>query len=119
MDQDQVIATIVAAYKDEPRNKIVINAAHLCIYASDEIGETITPATLASAIQSYEDGDASEEEQALLDAATALCHQVANRCWGECEDEESDEWSEVDISTEWSDYDAEDPSEMFVTVYQD
>lgn len=119
MDQDQIVATIVAEYKNEPRNKIIINAFHLCTYATDELGEAVSPASLASAIQSYEDGDASEQEQALLDAATSLCHQVANRCWGECEDEESDEWSEVDISTEWSDYDTEDASEMFVTIYQD
>jgi len=41
LNQDQVIARIVAEYKNEPRNKITINAVHLCMYASDELGEAV------------------------------------------------------------------------------
>lgn len=119
MTQEQIIDSLVKAFRDEPRNKIIINALDLCKYASEELDRELTPAELASSIAAFEDGDATEQDESIVDAATSLCHQVSNRCWGECEDEENDEWSEVDISTEWSNFDSEDPSELFVTIYQD
>ena len=119
MSQDQIIKDLVEAFKEEPRNKIVISSTFLVEYATEELQIALTAAQLAEALSRYENGEATEEDEGLVDAATSLCHQVANRCWGECESEEDEEWSEVDISTEWSDFDSENPDDLFVTVYQD
>ncbi|MCP9883396.1 hypothetical protein KBY65_13120 [Cyanobium sp. Alchichica 3B3-8F6] len=119
MSQDLIIQQLVNSVKKEPRNKIIINASPLVAYSAEELEKEVSAAQLAEALSHYEDGDASEDDQSLVDAATSLCHQVANRCWGECESEEDDEWSEVDISTEWSDFDSDNPEDLFVTIYQD
>lgn len=119
MSQESTIASIVADFNEEPRNKIVISSIDLCSYASEELGSELSPQSLAKAVTAFEDGEANEADERIIDAATSLCHQVANRCWGECEDEEEDEWSEVDISTEWSDFDSDNASDLFVTIYQD
>lgn len=119
MGQEAIITQLVAAWKEEPRNKITISSEDLCAYAAEELDTPLDASKLAQALVSFHDGDASENDERIVDAATSLCHQVANRCWGECEDEENDEWSEVDISTEWSDYESENPEDLFVTVYHD
>jgi len=119
MSQEDIISTIVSGFKEEPRNKIVISCADLCIYAAEELGSELSPESLAKAVSAFEDGKANEADERIVDAATSLCHQVSNRCWGECEDEEEDEWSEVDISTEWSDFDSDTPTDLFVTIYQE
>jgi hypothetical protein len=119
MTQEATIASIVCDFKKDPRNKIVISCADLCSYASEELGTDLSPESLAKAVTAFEDGEATESDERIVDAATSLCHQVSNRCWGDCEDEEGDEWSEVDISTEWSDFDSDEPSDLFVTIYQD
>ena len=119
MSQENIIASIVSSFNNEPRNKIVISCSDLCDYAADELGSELSPESLAKAITAFEAGEAREDDEKIVDAATSLCHQVSNRCWGECEDEEEDEWSEVDISTEWSDFDSENPADLFVTIYQD
>lgn len=119
MSQDQIIKDLVEAFKEEPRNKIVISSTFLVEYATEELQIALTAAQLAEALSRYENGEATEEDEGLVDAATSLCHQVASRCWGECESEEDEEWSEVDISTEWSDFDSENPDDLVVTVYQD
>jgi len=119
MDQEQIIAKIVSAFKEEPRNKIIISCGDLCLYASEELGRELSAESLAKAVATFEEGEATEADESIVDAATSLCHQVSKRCWGECLDVDEDEWSEVDISTEWSDYDSETASDLFVTVYQD
>ena len=119
MSQEATIASIVADFKEEPRNKIIISCSNLCSYASEELGNELSPQSLAQAVTAFEEGEASEADERIIDAATSLCHQVSNRCWGECENEEEDEWSEVDISTEWSDFDSDNPTDLFVTIYQD
>ena len=119
MSQDLIIQQLVNSFKEEPRNKIIIDASPLVAYSAEELQKEVSAAQLAEALSRYEDGDASEDDQNLVDAATSLCHQVANRCWGECESEEDDEWSEVDISTEWSNFDSDNPDDLFVTIYQD
>ena len=119
MSQEATIASIVAEFKEQARNKIIISCTDLCSYASEELGSELSAKSLVKAVIAFEDGEATEADERIVDAATSLCHQVSNRCWGECEDEEEDEWSEVDISTEWSDFDSDNPSDLFVTVYQD
>jgi len=119
MSQEEIIASIVSAFKEEPRNKIVISCNDLCSYASEELGRELSPKGLANAVTAFQDGEATEADENIVDAATSLCHQVSNRCWGECEDDEADEWSEVDISTEWSDFDSDEATDLFVTIYQD
>lgn len=89
------------------------------MFASEELGRELTAESLAKAVATFERGEATEADENIVDAATSLCHQVAGRCWGECLDADEDEWSEVDIATEWSDYDSDTSSEVFVTVYQD
>lgn len=119
MNQDEILHKIVCDFRDDPRNKIIIEAKYLSVFAAEEVGRKITAADLCRAITAYEEGDAESMDEELVDAATALCHQVADRCWGECIDEDNDEWEEIDITTEWSDFNCEDPDELFVTVYQD
>jgi hypothetical protein len=119
MSQDQIIQQLVAAFKEEPRNKIIIDSSPLLQYTAEELQMEVTSAQLAEVLARYEDGEATEADESMVDAATSLCHQVANRCWGECESEEDDEWSEVEISTEWSDFDSDNPDDLFVVVYLD
>jgi len=119
MNQEELISKIVSEYKNEPRNKIAISCKDLCLYASEELGHQLSSKGLANAVASFENGAATEADESIIDAATSLCHQVSNRCWGECIDADEDEWEDVDISTEWSDYESDNPSELFVTVYQD
>jgi len=119
MSQEEIIAKIVNEFRKEPRNKIVISSEDLCLFASEELGRELSAESLAKAVATFEDGEATEADENIVDAATSLCHQVSNRCWGECLDADDDEWSEVDISTEWSDYDSDSPSDIFVTAYQD
>lgn len=119
MSQEEIIAKIANDFKEEPRNKIFISSEDLCLFVSEELGRELSAESLAKAVATFEDGEATEADENIVDAATSLCHQVSNRCWGECLDADEDEWSEVDISTEWSDYDSGTPSDIFVTVYQD
>ena len=117
MSQEEIISSIVNSFKNESRNKSIISCSDLCGYAYEELDSELSPESLAKAITAFVDGEANEDDERIVDAATSLCHQVSNRCWGECEDEEEDEWSEVDISTEWTDYDSDNPAALFVTVY--
>lgn len=119
MSEEETVGRIVAEARSEPRNKIIIASADLAEIASMETGATVSPERLATAIKAHEDGDASGEDQDIVDGATYLCHQVANRVWGECEDEDGDEWSEVDIKTEWSEFDGGNASDLTVTVRPD
>ena len=117
MPQSSIVSAIVNDFKSEPRNKIRIDCDDVCFYVSSFFME-LNPELLASALVAYNEGRASEEDESIVDFATSLCHDVADRCWGECENDQSDEWTEVDISTEWSDVDAENKSDLFVTIRQ-
>ena len=116
MSEEEIVGRIVAEARTEARNKIILRSAELAEIASMETGESISAERLAAAIKAFEDGGASGKDESIVDGATYLCHQVANRVWGECEDEDGDEWSEVDIKTEWSDFDGGNASDLFVTV---
>lgn len=116
MTEEEIVRRIVAEARSEKRNKVVMTSADLARIATLETGHPVTAERLAAAIKAYEDCNVSEDDQDIVDGATYLCHQVANRIWGECEDEDDDEWSEVDIGTEWSDFDGGDPSNLIVTV---
>lgn len=118
MSQNEIIGAVVSSYQKDPRNKIIIDAKPLVAYASEELGSQVTASQLAEALGRYESGEPSDEDQNIVDAATSLCHQVANCCWGECTDQENDEWSEVDIATEWSNYDGDGGQDLFVAIHQ-
>ncbi|MBK5940788.1 hypothetical protein [Halochromatium roseum] len=119
MNQDDILEKIVTEFRSDPRNKIIIDGKDLAAFASEEVGQEVTLDQLCKAVSSFEEGEAEEEDESLVDAATALCHQVADRCWGECLDEDDDEWEEVDISTEWGNVDCDKSESIFVTIYQE
>ena len=119
MSEEEIVGRIVTEARTEARNKIILRSAELAEIASMETGESISAERLAAAIKAFEDGGASDKDESIVDGATYLCHQVANRVWGDCEDEDGDEWSEVDIKTEWSDFDGGNASDLFVTVRPD
>lgn len=119
ISQDDILEKIVTEFRADPRNKIIIDGKDLAAFASEEVDQEVTLEKLCKAVSSFEEGEAEEEDESLVDAATALCHQVADRCWGECLDEYDDEWEEVDISTEWSNVDCDEEGEMFVTICQE
>jgi len=101
MDQDDIVDKLVAENRKDPRNKIIIDGEDLSAFASDELDSAVTVRMLSRAIAAYRGGTPSNADQALVDAATALCHQVADQVWGECIDTEEDDWQEIDISTDW------------------
>ena len=117
MSQSSIVSAIANDFKNEPRNKIRIDCDDVCSYVSMFFME-LNPESLASALTAFKKDRATEEDESIVDFATSLCHSVADRCWGECENDQSNEWSEVDISTEWSDVDAENKSDLFVTIRQ-
>lgn len=102
MDQDDIVDKLVTENRQDPRNKIIIDGHDLSAFASEELDTSVTVSTLSQAVSAHKNGTSDEKDQALVDAATALCHQVADRVWGECLDREDDEWEEIDISTAWS-----------------
>jgi len=101
MDQDDLVDNIVRKYREDPRNKVIIDCGDLLDFASEELGISINSGVLLNAVEAYNASTADGPTQEIVDAATALCHQVADRCWGNCLDEEEDEWEEIDISVEW------------------
>ncbi len=115
MNSDDIVKSLVEAFRADPRNKLQMGADVLLPFIASELRRSVSATELADALTAFDNGEASAEEQEIVDAGTALCHQVAARCWGECLDEANDEWSEVDISTDWSDY-GEEPSAVVVTV---
>lgn len=118
MDQDDIVDKLVAENREDPRNKIIIDGEDLSAFASDELDSAVTASMLSRAIAAYRDGTPSDEHQATVDAATALCHQVADRVWGECIDTEEDEWQEIDISTDWITGAEPEDTELRVVVRQ-
>ena len=101
MDQDDIVDKLVTENRQDPRNKIIIDGHDLSAFASEELDTSVTVSTLLQAVSAHKNGTSDEKVQALVDAATALCHQAADRVWGECFDREEDEWEEIDISTDW------------------
>jgi hypothetical protein len=101
MDQDDIVDKLVAENRKDPRNKIIIDGEDLSAFASDELDIVVTVSSLTQAVIAYKNGAPNEHHQATIDAATALCHQVADRVWGECLDEADDEWEEINIATDW------------------
>ena len=118
MSQEKIINSIVKSFINESRNKIVIACSDICNYTSEEFGSELFPKSLSKAITAFKDRDANENDERIIDAAIGLCHRISNRCWGQSADEEEDELSEIDISTEWSDFDSENPADLFVTIYK-
>jgi len=101
MDTDLIVDKLVAEYRADPRNKIIIEEDDLLTFASEELGTGIERQALLEAVDAYGKGTAQASHQQMVDAATALCHQVADRAWGKCINEDDDEYEEVDISTNW------------------
>ncbi|MEX0375363.1 hypothetical protein [Spiribacter pallidus] len=118
MDQDDIVDKLVAENRKDPRNKIIIDGEDLSAFASDELDSAVTVLLLSRAIAAYRSGSPSDEHQAVVDAATALCHQVADRVWGECIDTEEDEWQEINISTDWITGPEQEDTELRVVVRQ-
>ena len=113
-----LINSIVDSFKSDPRNKIIIESKDLVQHTSEEMMEDINSKMICHSISSYESGSSTERDQNILDAAISICHQVADRCWGKCIDINDDEWTEIDISTEWSDYSTENSNDLFVVIRQ-
>lgn len=101
MDQDDIVDKLVSENRADPRNKILIDGADLISFATQELGSPVEDEVLKRTLQAYNSGELTEQTQNILDAATALCHQVADRVWGKCIDEDEDEWEEIDIKTAW------------------
>ena len=101
MGQDDIVDKLVTENRKDPRNKIIIDGEDLSAFAFDELGVVVTTSKLTQAVEAYKNGTPNEDHQRTIDAATALCHQVADRVWGECFNREEDEWEEIDISTDW------------------
>ena len=116
MSQQKIVEKIVSEFQADPRNKIIISVKDLAEFSSEEVDDIVTPLILVMAIQAYQNGEADENHERLVDAATALCYQVANRCWGKCIDEDNNKWEEVDIDTDWCDADTENPEDLFVII---
>jgi hypothetical protein len=72
MTQGATISSIVSDFKKDPRNKIVIFCADLCSYASEELGTDLSPESLAKAVTAFKDGEATESDERIVDAATSL-----------------------------------------------
>ena len=101
MEQDEILYRIVAECRQEPHNKITISGDELASFAIFELGRHLEEIDISVAVNAFREGSADWEARDIVDAATALCHQAADRVWGKCLDEQEDEWEEVDISTEW------------------
>jgi hypothetical protein len=116
MDQDMIVGKLVGENLADLRNKIVIDGEDLSAFATAELGRTVSSSTLSDAIQSFKNRTYDDRDVTVVDAATALCHQVADRVWGKCIDQEADEWEEIDIATDWIIEPDSDGSEVRVVV---
>ncbi|PZD70261.1 hypothetical protein C1752_14874 [Acaryochloris thomasi RCC1774] len=116
MNQQDILNQIVAEFHKDPGNQIIIGMTELTEFASEEIGKEVTPEDLCEALQAHHNEQAGEEHLNIVDAASALCNQVADRCWGECLDEDYDEWDEVDISIDWEDVDLNTSDNLYATI---
>ncbi len=98
------------------RNKAEISARDILELASVELGRALEASELCDALQRIESGEADAEAESVIDAATYICHRVADKMFGDCIDEANDEWSEVDIVTEWVNFNTGTPTDVAVVV---
>ena len=116
MAQESIRDRIVHGFRKEPSDEILIYTEDLANFASEETGMKITAKKLQGVLRSYTDGNTSELDDSILDGAVALCHQVADRCFGKCLNEKDDEWQEIDINTHWKNTNHKNPKDMYVSV---
>jgi len=101
MVQESIVDKIVKENRKDPRNKITISCSDMIDFSSEERDVRIDNAALLNAVEAYSAGTADGPAQEIADAATALCHQVADRVWGKCLDQKEDKWEEIGISVDW------------------
>lgn len=101
MTQKSVVDKLVEENRKDPRNKITISCSGVIDFSSEELGLRIDEMALLAAIETYRAGTADNVSQGIVDAATSICHQVADRVWGRCLDQEEDRWEEIDVSVDW------------------
>ena len=111
---DHLLTRIVAEFRRDPGNKLLIGADDLLAWCASEMGRSVSAAELCAAVESIQRGDADDSQEQIVDAATSLCHQAADRCFGGQTGPE--EWEEVDISTDWCNHDGGNPQELYVVV---
>lgn len=116
MNQQDILKQIVIEFQKDPCNTITIGVSELTEFASEELGKDVTPDDLCVAVQAHHNDEAGEEHQNIVDAASVLCNQVADRCWGECLDEDYDEWDEIDISIDWEEVDLNTADDLYAVI---
>jgi hypothetical protein len=112
--QREILARAVNEFRRNPRNKLIFDCATLLAWSREELGRSPSALELRRALHSFQTGEATEADERLVDAATSLCHQAADQCFGESD--AGGEFEEVDINTDWNGLDEADPGALFVVV---
>ena len=86
-------------YLTDPRNKVFVPWTLLVASASEEIGRTVRPPQLSSALRVFQDGTMTSKEEQLDDAAVAVCGTLARLCFG------GDPDADVDYDISWDEAD--------------
>lgn len=116
MSQEEIVESVVTEFRKDPDDELKIGVLELVDFAMIELDLEVTPELLCTAVLDSQNDEADDRLLKIVEAATTLCHQAADRCWGQCLDEDFDEWEEVDICTEWEGVNPDDPEDLIVIV---
>ena len=98
MELDEQIEQIAATFHEDPKNKVFANEKLLLASVLEENGNEISSENLVTIVKSYEDGNLSETDEELYDAAVYCCSVLARKCFAE---DPEDEDEEVDFNLTW------------------
>lgn len=98
MELDEQIEKIAATFHEDPKNKVFANEKLLLASVLEENGNEISAEKLVTIVKSYEDGDLSDTDEELYDAAVYCCSVLARKCFA---DDPEDEDEEVDFNLTW------------------
>jgi len=101
---DSLVQAIVSEYRQDPRNKVFLAEDVLLASATEETSSSVEAQALRESVKAYQEGEASDEQQAIYDGAVAVCGRIARSCFGDDPDADLDydvSWIENDDGS-WS-----------------
>jgi hypothetical protein len=99
VDLDSIVMRTAEEFKLDPRNKVFAPQDLLIAAISEELDISTSPSAFREVLERYLEGEASSDDEEIVDAANYGCAQLARYCFS---DDPDDDDLEVEYDVEWS-----------------
>lgn len=95
MSLEELVVELARSFKEDPRNKVLVQEQLLLASVAEETGNDISAEKLRTIISAFQAGELDEESEALYDGAVYACGMAARHCFND--DPEDD----IDYIIDW------------------